>query len=100
MTVSVQVRIIDGTLVESTATFTNPAGVATDPATVIVQWQKPDGTIDEFTYGIDAQVVKTGTGAYNCQELTDDHGGWLVQWDGVGLAVGSIAFKVQQRAIA
>lgn len=45
-------------------TFTNLAGVVTDPTGVTFSCKKPDGTSTAYTYPTDAQVGRISTGVY------------------------------------
>jgi hypothetical protein len=47
-----------------TVTFTNSAGTDTDPTAVIFKIRLPDGTVTSYTYGTDAELVKSATGIY------------------------------------
>lgn len=44
--------------------FADSAGTAADPGTVTFAIRAPSGTVTSYTYGTDAQLVKSGTGAY------------------------------------
>jgi len=44
--------------------FADSAGTAVDPTTVTFTIRAPSGTVTSYTYGTDAELVKTGTGAY------------------------------------
>lgn len=47
-----------------TATFTNLAGAATDPTAVLFRMKLPAGTTTTYTYGSNAELVKSSTGVY------------------------------------
>jgi len=53
-----------GDLVRVTGTFTNAAGTAIDPTVVKFQFITPAGVTTAYTYGTDAEVVKSATGIY------------------------------------
>jgi hypothetical protein len=53
-----------GDLVRCSGEFTNSAGTAIDPTAVLFKFRNPASTITTYTYGIDAEVVKTATGNY------------------------------------
>jgi hypothetical protein len=92
--------VLAGTTVRSSASFTNIAGAAADPPTVIVTWLHPDGTTEAFTYGTNAEVVRDSIGHFHCDLLVEDLGQWAVRWDGVGQIVGDLVFSVLQGVMA
>lgn len=47
-----------------TFTFTDTTGAVTDPTTVVVSYKPPQGGWREYTYGTDAELVKSSTGIY------------------------------------
>ena len=53
-----------GDLVRVTGTFTNAAGAAVDPTVVTFTFRTPAGVATTYTYGVDAQLVKSATGVY------------------------------------
>lgn len=53
-----------GDKIRLTHTFTNLAGVVTDPTAVTFKMKKPDGTTTTYVYGTDAELVKSATGIY------------------------------------
>ena len=73
-----------GDLVRSTATFTNTAGTATDPTTVVCKVRTPAGVVTTYTYGTDAALVKSATGVYYVDVSLTAVGQWWVRWEGTG----------------
>lgn len=55
-----------GTTVTVTQTF-SVAGVATDPTTVTFTLLSPDGTENQYTFGIDARVTNPSVGEYSLE---------------------------------
>lgn len=71
-----------GQSVKLTVAFTNSSGVAADPTTVRCKVREPDGTATTYTYGTDAALTKTGTGAYQLIVDADQSGMWTYRWEG------------------
>lgn len=70
-----------GTRVRTTAAFT-PLGSATltDPTLVKVLVREPDGTVTDYVYGTDVEVVKDGVGQYSLKHVCDAAGTWWFSW--------------------
>jgi len=47
-----------------TATFETASGTDTDPTAVLFKFVNPAGTATTYTYGADAELVKSATGVY------------------------------------
>ncbi len=62
-----------GDTLRITCTFTNLAGVATDPTTIRLEHKLPDGTVNTFLYS-GGQVTKQGVGIYY-RDITFANGG-------------------------
>lgn len=85
---------MSGTLVRTTATFTNIAGAAADPTTITLKYQTGAGAVTTAVYPA-APVVKDSTGVYHADLDTT---GWagagpvtqVAEWIGTG-AVQAIA---------
>jgi hypothetical protein len=60
-------------------TFTDE-GVETDPATVTIEVERPNGSIDEFVFGIDAQVTNPSVGYYELAYLPASPGTYNYRW--------------------
>lgn len=84
-----------GQKVRCTVTFT-VNDVATDPTTVIFKVRDPGGDVTTYTYGTDAQVVRTGTGVFYCDVIANEIGEWNFRFEGSGActAVEEQAFDV------
>ena len=67
-----------------TATFTDIAGVATDPSTVTFKIKRPDGTATTYVYGTDAQPVKASTGVYYVDYAITLAGRHAYRFEGTG----------------
>jgi hypothetical protein len=76
--------------------FRNAAGVATDPTTVTLTVQHPDGTETPYTYAL-AEVTKTATGTFEKLITVDTEGIWGWEWRGTGAvaAVDQGLFRVR-----
>ena len=83
-----------GDLVRITATFTDEDAVAIDPTTVSAQIKSPAGTIFEYDYGIDVELVKDGIGVYHTDVDVDAEGTWYYRMSstGIGQAADEGAF--------
>ena len=73
-----------GTAVRSTATFTDINQVATDPTSIFCRVILPDETQLDYEYGVDAEIVKSGTGIFYYDAPNDQSGEWQVRWEGSG----------------
>jgi hypothetical protein len=71
------------------ATFT-VLGVNTDPTTVVFSLKKPDGTITDYTYGVDAEVVKDAVGLYHMVVTVSEDGNWWYRVVGTGACVAAL----------
>lgn len=58
-------------------------GTLTDPTTVVLKVQDPEGNVDTYTHSL-AEVTKIGTGVYEKEIPLDDEGNWLWRWVGTG----------------
>lgn len=81
-----------------TGTFTNAAGVLTDPTVVTVKVQDAEGT--EITY---ADAIKDSTGVWHkditiTKPASGGGGTWYYRFEGTGalIAAGESSFAVQQ----
>lgn len=72
-----------GDLVRVTAAFTNAAGTATDPTTVVCRVKSPSSTT-MYTYLTDAALVKDSTGNYHLDVSANESGQWWYRWEGTG----------------
>lgn len=72
-----------GDVVRCAVAFTNAAGTAVDPTTVKFRIRKPDRSIDFYTYGVDAEVIKDSTGNYHMDILIDQSGTWYYRMEGI-----------------
>jgi hypothetical protein len=73
-----------GDLVRITGTFTTAAGVATDPTAVLFSIKNPAGTTTTYTYGTDAQLVKSTTGIYYVDVNVNAVGTWYYKFYSTG----------------
>ncbi len=54
-----------GDLVRLSATFTNTAGVVTDPTATTCAIKVPSGTVTTYTYLVDVDLVRDSAGAFH-----------------------------------
>lgn len=67
-----------------TATFKDIDDVNADPTTVIFRMRKPDGTITEYTYPTDSEIVRTTVGIYYVEWVFDTFGYHNALFQGTG----------------
>ncbi len=92
---------MSGSLVRSTATFTDDTGSPADPDAVTFKWKQGAG--DTQT---DSSPTKDGTGVYHHDLDTTGWAGpdnqpWTLQWSGTGAvqAIGTDSFDVSPPAL-
>lgn len=73
-----------GDLVRCNGPFTNTAGAAFDPTAVFFQVKDPEGTLTEYEYGTDAQLVKASTGNYYVDVNANKPGTWHYRFYATG----------------
>jgi hypothetical protein len=90
---------VAGSLVQTTVTFTNESGVATDPGSVTLTWGLP-GEATTWTYG-SGQITRVSTGVYQATFDTTNLATSAptvayYQWEGTAplQAIGWAALKV------
>ena len=57
-----------------------------DPSTVAIRIHRPDGTLDEFVYGVDTEIVRDSVGKYRCVYIVPLAGGYTYSWMPTGNA--------------
>jgi hypothetical protein len=72
------------TLIRIEVSFTDSAGAAVDPATVVFRAKSRFGTEVTYTYGTDAQLGKESTGNYYADLTPDAPGRWHYRWQTTG----------------
>lgn len=84
-----------GDVVRCTGTFAT-SGTNVDPSTVKFKFKTPAGTITTYTYGTDAQLVKSATGIYYVDVPAASSGGWAYRFEstGAGKAAAEGRFEV------
>jgi hypothetical protein len=81
-----------GDRVRCSVAFTNLAGAAADPTTIAFKVRTPGGTETEYVYGVNAEVVRTATGAYYVDVTLTAASDWSVRF----VASGSIVTATEQ----
>src|SRR5690606_31478154 len=77
-----------GTAETVTATFTSvSSGDKVDPTTVTAGVRSEGGTLTEYVYNTDPEVVRDSTGVYHINVTPDSDGTWTVAFKGTGTAV-------------
>lgn len=83
-------EFVIGQEITSTVKFRNKTtGALVDPTTVIWKWRTPSGVETTYTYGVDSEVTKTGTGEYVGTITILEYGTHASKWKGTGAAVGA-----------
>ena len=85
-----------GDVVRMTGTFAQN-GTATDPSTVAIQIRTPVGAVVTYTYGTDAEVVKSSTGVFYADYTVTGSGQHWYRWvsTGTGAAAEEGHFEVR-----
>lgn len=83
-----------------TASFSDLAEAPADPTAVKIKVKKPDNTVVEQTWGVDAQPVRDGVGAFHADILLDQAGDWVCRWEGTGAVQAAEEFVFIVRASA
>ena len=81
-----------GSLVRCSVVFTNAAGSAVDPTTVVFTYLGPGGQTDSYTYGTDVELVRASTGNYYVDVSAFAAGTWQTRCTGAG-TVGQAAVQ-------
>lgn len=77
----------NGDAVRVSVDFKNASGTLTDPTTVTFKFENPAGTETSYVYGVDGQLVKSGTGEYYVDITGNSYGTWLWRFIGTGTVV-------------
>jgi bacillopeptidase F (M6 metalloprotease family) len=96
---------MSGSLVRSSAAFTNAAGAATDPTSVVLKYRSGAGSTTTVTYP-SSPVTKDSTGNYHADFDTTGWAGpdallYVTEWTGTGTvqAIASDAWLVTPPAL-
>lgn len=76
----------------------NESGVLTDPTTLVFTMREPDGTITDYLYGTDAELVKDSVGVYHVYwdcALAGIHR-WRLEADGAVVVAEEALFNVRR----
>lgn len=82
-------KVYPGSVQRLTINLQSTAGVDTDPTALTFKLMDPMGTETTYTYGTDAQIVKTSTGDYYVDVVPDRGGRWFYRWVSTGSAAGA-----------
>lgn len=72
-----------GSTIRAEGRFYTLSGVLTNPSTVTLKFQKPDGTITDPAIN-SGWVVGTPAGVFQYDYEVDQHGKWRYEWEGTG----------------
>ena len=65
------------------AVFADSDGTETDPSDVYFRWRDPAGVETSYHYGVDPELTRTGTGAYEAWLRPLVPGIWYRRWASV-----------------
>lgn len=98
-------KYMSGSLVRSSAAFTNLAGSPADPTTITLKYRAGAGSITTVVYP-SAPIIRDGTGAYHADLDTTGWNGpgdqlWTTEWIGTGnvQAPGADYWEVEPLAL-
>jgi len=71
--------------------FTDPndSDAPIDPTTITVKYKQPGGALVTHVFGVDAEVIKSGTGVYYEDVTLTASGNFTFKWFGTGNAVAA-----------
>lgn len=78
-----------GDLVSVTVEFRNTSAVLIDPTGVTFAVRSPAGVVTNYTYGVDAQLVKDAVGKYRVDVNATLVGTWRYRWASTGTGQGA-----------
>jgi hypothetical protein len=88
-----------GDLVRVTGTWEDADGTDTDPAgTITFKFTDPSANTVTYTYGVDAELIKSATGIYYVDVSIDEHGTWWYRFAsgaGSGQAAAEAFFLIR-----
>ena len=80
-----------------TATWTDINDLAVDPSAVTFTWKTPGASVTTYTYGVDAQLVKSSTGIYYVDLALNASGKWSYRFAGTGPGAASAENQLNVR---
>ena len=85
-----------GDLVRCSGAFTDGAGDAIDPVTVVFKYKDPGGNVTTLTYGTDAALKRSSVGNYYVDVDANASGSWYYRFEstGSGQAADEYGFDV------
>lgn len=81
--------------INTSTPFTDGAGTAYDPTTVLLKVQTPAGASITYTYGVTAGFIKDSVGTYHLDLTGDQSGVWYYEWSSNDGAFDLRAFEVR-----
>ena len=79
-------------------TFRDTNGIATDPSSVTAAISRPSGVVDSYSYGVDAELVRLGSGVYRIRVSLGEAGEWVVRMAGVGVVESAAEMLLRVQA--
>jgi hypothetical protein len=74
-------RVAPGTTVDVQVTYRDDLGELTDPTTLVFKTHEPDGTHNEYEYGVHSQVSLVSAGIYKGRLLVDRAGRFQARFE-------------------
>lgn len=78
-----------GDLIRSENAF-SVSDTDTDPDAVKVLVKTPGGSVSEFVYGSDTDVIKDSTGNFYIDISMTESGVWRTRWEGTGAVTAAV----------
>lgn len=63
--------------------------VLVDPSTLTFMFEKPDGVVTTYVYGVDAELVKDATGKFHVELTLDQAGTWIWRQESIGIVTAT-----------
>ena len=72
-----------------TGLFYDSSSTLADPGTLTFTFMDEEGNTTTYTYGTDAELVKSTTGTFYVDVVFDAHGMWFYRWEATGVRSGA-----------
>lgn len=71
------------------------SGTATDPTTITFRIKDPNQVVSTYVYLTNAELVRSGTGAYRIDLILSLPGEYWHRWEGTGTAPGAAEDRIK-----
>jgi hypothetical protein len=85
-----------GDLIRLSITF-KVGSTPTDPTTITFRILSPDGTVTEYIYATDDELVRDSDGVYHVDWIPDVKGVWAYRWEATGAVIEAEQAKFNVR---